>query len=64
MREEAAQRQKSAAPPPRMASSDRTRTQPAGYSRYDQEKFNKDQTAGFKIETGLTFQGFILIFQK
>uniref|UniRef100_A0A8R1Y4A7 Cell division control protein 73 C-terminal domain-containing protein n=1 Tax=Onchocerca volvulus TaxID=6282 RepID=A0A8R1Y4A7_ONCVO len=57
LREEAAQRQKSTIPPPRTTSNDRTRTQPAGYSRYDQEKFNKDQTAGFKIETGLTFQG-------
>lgn len=44
-------------PPPRAATNDRTRVQPVGYSRYDQERFNKDQTAGFKIETGLTFQG-------
>lgn len=57
MREEAAQRQKSSAPPPRASTGDRYRTQPTGYSRYDQERFNKDQTAGFKIETGLTFQG-------
>ncbi|VDO36175.1 unnamed protein product, partial [Brugia timori] len=62
LREEAAQRQKSAAPPPRTTSNDRAKPQPAGYSRYDQEKFNKDQTAGFKIETGLTFQGFIFEF--
>lgn len=57
MQEEAAQRQKTIAPPPRNITGDRTRPQPVGYSRYDQERFNKDQTAGFKIETGLTFQG-------
>ncbi|MFH4976785.1 hypothetical protein AB6A40_003494 [Gnathostoma spinigerum] len=55
-REEAAQRQKASMPPARSSLSDR-RSQPTGYSRYDQERFNKDQTAGFKIETGLTFQG-------
>uniref|UniRef100_A0A0M3HXQ6 CDC73_C domain-containing protein n=1 Tax=Ascaris lumbricoides TaxID=6252 RepID=A0A0M3HXQ6_ASCLU len=57
VREEAAQRQKASAPPPRNAPGERSRVQPIGYSRYDQERFNKDQTAGFKIETGLTFQG-------
>ncbi|VDM96555.1 unnamed protein product [Thelazia callipaeda] len=57
LREEAAQRQKSSIPLTRAVASDRNRVQPIGYSRYDQEKFNKDQTAGFKIETGLTFQG-------
>ncbi|VDN30598.1 unnamed protein product [Gongylonema pulchrum] len=57
LRDEAAQRQKSAVPPSRTAVGDRGKTQPIGYSRYDQERFNKDQTAGFNIETGLTFQG-------
>ncbi|KHN72688.1 Parafibromin [Toxocara canis] len=57
VREEAAQRQKASAPPPRNAPGERSRVQPVGYSRYDQERFNKDKTAGFKIETGLTFQG-------
>uniref|UniRef100_A0A0N5AEI5 Parafibromin n=1 Tax=Syphacia muris TaxID=451379 RepID=A0A0N5AEI5_9BILA len=56
MREEALQRQKLSAPPPRV-SSERNQVQSVGYSRYDQERFNKDQTAGFKIETGLSFQG-------
>ncbi|VDD88604.1 unnamed protein product [Enterobius vermicularis] len=57
MREEAIQRQKIAAPPQRVSTNERTQVQSVGYSRYDQERFNKDQTAGFKIETGLTFQG-------
>jgi hypothetical protein len=28
-----------------------------GYSRYDQEKFGRNETADFQIETGLTFTG-------
>uniref|UniRef100_A0A914WG92 Parafibromin n=1 Tax=Plectus sambesii TaxID=2011161 RepID=A0A914WG92_9BILA len=31
--------------------------QQTGYSRYDQEKFRREETAGFQIDTGLTFRG-------